>query len=287
MMRKLVFAVSILVVFLASQRSSAQAPPEPEPAPAPPAAPSPEPSAAPVAEPAPKPAAPPPVAAPAAAPPPPGAVKAPAADATQTGVWVAHTPTVGAWVERPIFPEEKPPPFDPKNPGAPRLGLHGYFRAPLRMSWKARGQTKEGEAGFDHRTPWLVDDDFFRSGFVYTPVNESDYTELYFQVGNEYLTGTVGIAGSLYSDPARPIIDRQLGIAQGFLTYRYVPKLPIRTRIQVKGGAFSDRFGWLEKYDTYIFGRTHQMGEQVRVEVDAGKFTFAAVQGFGAHLEAI
>ncbi|MBI4704571.1 MAG: hypothetical protein HY744_26000 [Deltaproteobacteria bacterium] len=290
---------TVLAAVLGAAPAAAQSPAADEETPAAddrapaPAAP-PEQPAAPSDQPAAKQAA--PVAS--ATPPAPAAAK-PAAPAPAPGgkpaagapaappVWVAHTPAVGAWVERPIFPEERPPPYDAGNADALRLGLHGYFRAPLRMSWKPREETKEDESGFDLRTPWLVDDDYLRSGFVYTPVNEPDYTELYFQAGNQYLTGTVALMGSLYSDPARPIIDRQLGIAQGYLTLRYEPGLPVKTRIQVKGGAFSDRFGWLEKYDTYIFGRTHQMGEQVRLEVDAGDFTFSALEGFGVHLEAI
>src|SRR4029079_1068501 len=92
-----------------------------------------------------------------------------------------------------------------------------------------------------------------------------------------------------YSDPARPIIDRQLGISKAFLTLRHAFDVSpdVKLRLQIKGGAFSDRFGWQEKYDTYLFGRTHQMGEQVRADLDVGKFTFSALQRFGARLEAM
>ena len=195
----------------------------------------------------------------------------------------------GNTVKGVLFPEELAPPSDPQSPNSMRFALHGYFRAPLRIGWRSRMDAKPGEASTSFRTPWLVDDDFFQSGFKYTRNPESDFTELYLMAGNAHLTGTVGLAGSLYSDPARPIIDKQLGISQGFLTYRYDLNLPsdIKLRLKVKGGAFSDRFGWQEKYDTYIFGRTHQMGEQVRADLDVGKFTFSALEGFGAHLEAI
>src|SRR5262249_43213158 len=103
-----------------------------------------------------------------------------------------------------------------------RFALHGYFRAPLRITRAARpaGSTQPNEGEYSYRTPYLVDDDYFRSGFAYTPVNESDWAELYFSVGNEKVTATFGLQGTLFSDAARPIIDRQPGIAQGWLTYR-------------------------------------------------------------------
>jgi hypothetical protein len=206
--------------------------------------------------------------------------------------FAAQNPKVipaGNAVEAPVFPEERPPPEDPEHPNSMRFALHGYFRAPLRIGWRARTDAKPDEAKTSIRTPWLVDDDFFRSGFLYSRNAEGDFTELYLMAGNTWLTGTVGLAGSLYSDPAQPLIDKQMGISQGFLTYRHTFELTptIKLRVKIKGGAFSDRFGWQEKYDTYLFGRTHQMGEQVRADLDVGKFTFSAIEGFGAHLEAI
>ena len=190
------------------------------------------------------------------------------------------------------FAEERTPPGT-TGPGAVtndiQFAMHGYFRAPFRLSWKRRGQTKPDESKYDLRTPFLVDDDYYRSGFGYTPLSEGDYSELFLMAGNKHLTGTVALMGSLYSDPARPLIDRQMGIAQGYLTYRFNPDLVpgVKMRVKVKGGAFWDRFGYLPQYDTYIFGRTHQMGEQIRVDADVNKFTFSLLHGVGAHLEAI
>lgn len=195
----------------------------------------------------------------------------------------------GNAVQGPIFPEEMAPPGDPANPHAIRFALHGYFRAPLRIGWRKRTSPKPGEASTNIRTPWLIDDDPQRSGFVYTRNPEGDFTELYLMAGNSYLTGVVGLSGSLYSDPAQPLIDKQTGISQGFLMFRHKLDFApdVKLRIKIKGGAFQDRFGYLEKYDTYLFGRTHQMGEQVRADLDVGKLTFSVMEGFGAHLEAI
>lgn len=170
-----------------------------------------------------------------------------------------------------------------------RFALHGYFRAPMRITKAERPSPKPGEGDFNYRTPYLIDDDYFRSGFSYTPVNETDWAELYLSVGNEKLTATFGLQGTLFSDAARPIIDRQPGIAQGWLTYRvpldFVPYF--EARLRVKAGAFWERFGHLPKYDTYIFSRIHQMGENVRFELARDKTTLWLEHGIGTHLEDI
>ncbi len=169
-----------------------------------------------------------------------------------------------------------------------RIGLHGYFRAPLRLSIDRRNSTMPGEAAYNVRTPWLVDDDYFRSGFAYTRLQEQDWSELYLSVGNRYLVGEIALMGSLYSDWAQPLIDHQFGIAQGFLRFHWgADGARARFTIDAKAGAFWDRLGWLQRYDTYLFGRTHQMGGQVRIETGLHNWSFWLMQGFGAHLEAL
>jgi hypothetical protein len=173
-----------------------------------------------------------------------------------------------------------------------KFAMHGYFRAPMRITKAARpqGSTTPREGDYSYRTPYLVDDDYFRSGFAYTPVNETDWAEIYLSVGNEKVTATMQLQGTLFSDAARPIIDRQPGISQGWLTYR--TKLPFipwfdNVKLRVKGGAFWERFGHLPKYDTYIFSRIHQMGENVRLELEKDKTTLWLQHGIGTHLEDI
>lgn len=169
------------------------------------------------------------------------------------------------------------------------LRVRGYFRAPLRVSFRSRnGGGQAGDSGYNIHSPWLVDDDYFRSGFQYLRTQESDWSEIYFSAGNKYLSGDVALMGSLYSDWARPLLDRQWGIAQGFLTFRWESLGPrLRFRMHVRAGAFWDRFGWLENYDTYLFGRTHQLGGQVRLEFGLRDVTLWLVQGVGAHQEAL
>lgn len=171
------------------------------------------------------------------------------------------------------------------------LRVSGYFRAPLRLSFRSRGDNlSEGQAGYNIHTPWLVDDDYFRSGFLYTRLQESDWSEIYLHAGTKYLTGSVALMGSLFSDWARPLIDRQWGVAQAFLTFHFQADGPrLRFRMHVRAGSFWDRFGWLENYDTYLFARTHQMGGQVRLEfgLPGPGLVMWLLHGVGVHQEAI
>ena len=172
-----------------------------------------------------------------------------------------------------------------------RFAMHGYFRAPMRItkSPRAAGSTKPNEGDSNYRSPFLVDDDYYRSGFAYTHIQETDFTELYLSVGNEKVTATLQFQGSLYSDAAKTDISRQPGISQGWLTYRtnldFIPYF--KARLRVKGGAFWERYGHMPKYDTYVFARTHQMGENVRLELEKDDLTLWLQHGIGTHLEDI
>jgi hypothetical protein len=171
-------------------------------------------------------------------------------------------------------------------PGGLRIGFHGYFRAPLRLSIDRRASPMAGQAAYDIRTPWLVDDDYFNSGFAYTRLQEQDWSELYLSVGNQNMTGVVALMGSLFTDWAKPILDNQWGIAQAFLRFQWTADGPrSHFRFAVKGGAFWDRFGWLSHYDTYLFARTHQLGGQAKLEAGTKNLSFWLLNGVGAHLE--
>jgi hypothetical protein len=175
-------------------------------------------------------------------------------------------------------------------PGQFQILLHGYFRAPLRLTFVDRGMAAAmmNQAQYNIRVPWLIDDDYFRSGFSYLRLQEQDWGEIYLGVGNRWVTGEVAFQGSLWSDWAKPLISNQFGLSQGYLTFHWDKSLAkVRFRLQLRGGAFWDRFGYLEKYDTYLFGRTHQLGAQVRAEWSTRRLTFWLVNGVGAHLDDI
>jgi hypothetical protein len=134
---------------------------------------------------------------------------------------------------------------------------------------------------YNWRVPQLVDDDYYLSGFLYLPINQRAWNETYLSVGNQRMTATLGLLGMAFSDSEEFRLENQMGVAQGWLTYRFEPVKNLRVRL--KAGSFWDRFGYLPRYDTYVFGRTHQVGGQARIEYQAGDLTFWLLDGVGTH----
>jgi hypothetical protein len=131
--------------------------------------------------------------------------------------------------------------------GAVRFELHGYARMPL------SSQTTP-------REPYLVDNDYFLSGFAYTRLYEPDWSELFFSAQHGNYKAEFGLFASLYSDYATARLENQLGVAQASVTAK---KFLNHDPLTVQLGVFWDRYGHFEPYDTYIFGRTHQGGVKI------------------------
>ena len=127
-----------------------------------------------------------------------------------------------------------------------RFELHGYARMPL---------SSQGT-----REPYLIDNDPFLSGFAYTRLYEPDWAELFFSANHGNYKVEFGLFASLYSDYAQAELADQLGIAQASVRADQFLDNP---NLSVQVGVFWDRFGYIEPYDTYIFGRTHQGGAKV------------------------
>ena len=147
--------------------------------------------------------------------------------------------------------------------GDVRFELHGYARMPL---------STQGT-----REPWLVDNDYYASGFAYTRLYEPDWSELYFSANKGDYKAEFGLFASLYSDYAQADVSNQLGIAQASVTAN---NFLDQKGLSVQMGVFWDRFGYIEPYDTYIFGRTHQGGVKVKYQLP-GKGRVQA--GIGIH----
>jgi GH15 family glucan-1,4-alpha-glucosidase len=126
--------------------------------------------------------------------------------------------------------------------------LHGYARMPLNLQSTPR-------------EPYLVDADYYLSGFAYTRLYEPDWTELFVSAHHGDYRARLGIFASLYSDYAEAKLDNQFGIAQASVAAdRFLGLRPLSVEL----GVFWDRFGYLPSYDTYLFGRTHQGGVKAR-----------------------
>jgi hypothetical protein len=141
--------------------------------------------------------------------------------------------------------------------------LHGYARMPLSTQSK--------------REPYLVDNDYFLSGFAYTRLYEPDWSELFFSARRGNYKAEFGLFASLYSDYASARLENQFGIAQASVT---AEKFLDHEPLSVQLGVFWDRFGYIQPYDTYVFGRTHQGGVKLAYALPGGGKVQA---GLGMH----
>ena len=159
------------------------------------------------------------------------------------------------------------------------VGFHGYARMPLNMYLGGESEEKGGGTG-GPRLPNLVDDDYYLSGFGYTRLHEKDWTQIFLSASSHNVTVTVGMYASLYSTWSQYESSEQWGIAQASLAWERKFDNPVIKRLKIKGGIFWNDFGFIQAYDTYVLGRTHQGGIQIEAE-----FPWVEVQfGFGAHM---
>jgi hypothetical protein len=142
-----------------------------------------------------------------------------------------------------------------------------------------------GQSTTNFHSPWVPDDLYLDPR--YTRQWEKDWTEVFLNYGNSYALGTVAFEAFGLTDAEHFSLDNissQLGIAQAYVTL--TPHLGAHIRIKTKIGAFWNKYGMsgkydAGKYDTYLFGRTHVMGEVIEAEADAGDLTFRLSEGFG------
>jgi hypothetical protein len=147
--------------------------------------------------------------------------------------------------------------------GGFKFAFHGYARMPLSTTGT--------------REPYLVDNDYYLSGFAYTRLYESDWSELRFSATKGDYTAEFAIFSTLYSDDAQSDITDQLGITQASVTGHSFLGVPgLTTQV----GVFWDRYGYIEPYDTYLFGRTHQGGAKLAYDLPGGG---RAQAGLGMH----
>jgi hypothetical protein len=213
-------------------------------------------------------------------PPPPGGVAAPAQKpAPEVGLFGPGTEA------KPEATKPQPPLTRWWDRVLDRIGFHGYTRMPISAHLgdcvRAEGggcDSKHGGEG--PRAALLLDADYYKSGFAYTRLHETDWSELFLSYNNEYVSVEVGMFASLLSDWSQIRTDQQWGIAQASLTWQRSFQNRVLKRLMVKAGMFWNRLGYIEPYDTYVFGRTHQGGILFQAEFPWVELSY----GMGAHL---
>ena len=162
--------------------------------------------------------------------------------------------------------------------------FHGYLRAPMRVGLGHNDKPAAGQSSSSLHAPVVPDDQYL--SWQHTKHNEKDWAELFLSYGNAWAKGTVALQGFNFTDAAWTDTTAQFGISQGYVTI--TPELPYENvRLAWKVGSFWNRYGTAGRYDageydTYLFGRTHAMGETLRAEIDLDKLTVGIEHGIGA-----
>jgi len=156
----------------------------------------------------------------------------------------------------------------------------GFLRAPFRAGVGGRrppavageepvvGDRAPGQSRYSLHDPIVPDDQYL--GYGYTKHSPRDWAELYLTYGNGTVAGTVSIQGFNFSDAAWKEEDIQFGIAQAYVTL--TPKFKRDwVKLMWRVGSFYNLYGLSGRYDqgeieTYLFGRTHTMGETLLAE---------------------
>jgi hypothetical protein len=151
-----------------------------------------------------------------------------------------------------------------------RFGFNGYFRAPMRFGIGTRDNPGPNQSGTTLHAPLVPDDQYL--SWQHTNHSRRDWAEMFFSYGNTWAKGVLSVSGYNFTDASSYQNNTQFGIGQGWL--EVTPYMPWENiRLKVKAGSFWNRYGQMGRYDageydTYLFGRTHAMGETVRVEID-------------------
>jgi hypothetical protein len=176
-------------------------------------------------------------------------------------------------------------PAKAEDPGW-QTSLSGYFRAPLILGISRR-QTPGAAA--DQRALQvvyapnrLVDANY--SSFGYTRLQEQDWAEVYVTAKKDHVSATVAFMGYWYPWAGYENGDAAWLPAQGWVTLDSDFQLgALRPHVALQAGVFWQRWGMFEKYDTYLFGRFHQVGGAVDLDVPLGDWTLRLTGGVGGN----
>jgi hypothetical protein len=183
-----------------------------------------------------------------------------------------------------------------------KTDFHGYFRVPFRVgighrpginhtvpepgsqSETENGDIAPGQSATTLHAPIIPDGQYL--SWQSTSHNRSDWAEMFFGIGNSWAKATIGLQGYNFTDASFNDPTNQYGIGQAFVTL--TPDLGYENlRIALKVGAYQDKYGAAGRYDageydTYLFGRTHVIGETLRAEYDLNEaWTLWVEEGLG------
>ena len=157
-----------------------------------------------------------------------------------------------------------------------KFSYHGYLRAPMRVGLGKRlpedtnGYTIANQTDMTIHEATIPDDQYL--SFQSTAHNMRSWAEGFFSFGNGIAAGVLGIGSYNLTEGGFNDFRANWGITQAYVLL--TPDLGYENvRIWAKAGAIVDRYGMAGRYDageydTYMFGRTHVIGETFHLDYD-------------------
>ena len=205
----------------------------------------------------------------------------------------------------------EPPPMTIRRTDEWQFSYHGYFRAPMRISFDHDKVTQfeldnDGRAVFDNNgnvvtkevddwqfntVPKVVDNNYIN--WKNTGTLPGSWGEMTFSYGNYFAVGNVSLASYTIADAAWRMHQSQLGINQAYVNLNFPRAFGARGGLYLNVGFFDNRYGGAGrydagKYDTYIFGRTHQVGETLTAKLDLTNHLVLILEhGFGGKTDVL
>lgn len=166
-----------------------------------------------------------------------------------------------------------------------KFGFHGYMRAPMRIGIGSRSRATNEQSKTTLSVPMIPTDQYI--DWQYTQSAPRSTAETFFSYGNSWARGVVSMQAFRQSDSSW--IDPTL---QSGITLAWVELTPDLSdivedlRMTAKVGSFWSRYGGAGQYDagayeTFVIGRTHTVGENIRLEYDYNDFVWFFEEGFG------
>ncbi len=170
------------------------------------------------------------------------------------------------------------------------FSMKGSMRALMRVGF---GSRNDGQPGTEmHSLPRIVG---LGSGdWNYVGLAPNASTTLTVTVGSPLVSGSIMLGTSHLSDSSYPVVN-DIGLDQAFLTFKFPSAFGSKGGISLTAGIFSERFGTAGPYQkssgyysTYLFGRTHQAGESLVINLDlSDKLELVLENGVGAKTEVV
>lgn len=169
--------------------------------------------------------------------------------------------------------------------------MAGYVRAPLRIGF---GPRNDGTSGTElHTPPRIVGLSSGKWDYIGLAPNPS--ASLYLTYGNPLVSANVIFSSNTLSDGGYMNLDHTGGINQAYITLKYPDLFGTAGGVALTAGGFSIRYGNAGPrgtssghYGTYLFGRTHVVGETLSANVDLTPDLQLIVEdGLGAKLEEV